>query len=109
MKMLEKLTAMRSHGGAVQTHGLDDETLLKFAQKDERLGAVVDAAYVEFLALLDEEPELMALPENELTAAVQNGFVNFYRRSTSFAIMFNFFRRAFYQYFFANTTLIIFN
>ncbi len=78
MKMLEKLNAMRSHGGAVQTHGLDDETLLKFAQKDERLAAVVDAAYIEFLALLDEMPELMALPENELVAAVQNGFVNFY-------------------------------
>ena len=78
MKMLEKLNAMRSHGGAAQTHGLDDETLLKFAPKDERLGAVVDVAHAEFLALLDEMPELMALPENELVAAVQNGFVNFY-------------------------------
>ncbi len=78
MKMLEKLNAMRSHGGAVQTHGLIDETLLKFAQKDERLGAAVDAAHVEFLALLDEMPELMALPESELVVAVQEGFVNFY-------------------------------
>ncbi len=60
MKMLEKLNAMRAHGGAIQTHGLDDETVLKFAQMDERLGAAVDAAYTDFLALLEEMPELMA-------------------------------------------------
>ena len=78
MKMLEKLNAMRSHGGPVQTHGLDDATLLRFAQKDERLGAAVDAAYTDFLGLLEEMPELMALPESELTAAVQEGFINFY-------------------------------
>ena len=78
MKMLEKLNARRSHGGAVQTHGLDDETLLRFAQTDARLGAAVDAAYTDFLGLLEEMPELMALPESELTAAVQEGFINFY-------------------------------
>jgi len=78
MKMLEKLTAMRAHGGAIQTHGLDDETVLRFAPQDERLGAAVDAAYTDFLALLEEMPELMALPENELVAGVQDGFVNFY-------------------------------
>jgi len=78
MKMLEKLNAMRTQGGAVQTHGLDDETVLRFAQSDERLGAAVDAAYTDFLALLEEMPELMALPENELVAQVQDGFVNFY-------------------------------
>jgi len=45
MKMLEKLNAMRSHGGAVQTHGLNDETLLHFAQNDEKLGTAIDIAY----------------------------------------------------------------
>ena len=78
MKMLDKLNAMRAHGGAVQTFGLDEETVLKFAQLDERLGQAVDAAYTDFLALLEEEPDLMALPEKELAAAVQDGFVNFY-------------------------------
>jgi len=78
MKMLEKLNAMRTHGGAIQTRGLDDETLQKFAQKDDRLVAAVDRAYTEFLALLEEMPELMSLPESELTAAVQEGFINFY-------------------------------
>jgi len=78
MTMFEKLNAMRNHGGPVQTHGLDDETLRRFAESDPRLPAAVDAAYTDFLSLLDEMPELVALPESELTAAVQQGFINFY-------------------------------
>ena len=65
MKMLDKLNAMRNHGGAIQTQGLDDETILRFAQQDERLGTAVDTAYTDFLTLLEEEPGLMALPEAE--------------------------------------------
>ncbi len=78
MKMLEKLNVMRGHGGLVQTRGLDDETLLRFAQTDQRLTAAVDAAYADFLGLLEEVPEMMALPERELATAVQEGFINFY-------------------------------
>jgi len=78
MQMIEKLNAMRSHGGAVKSHGLDDETLLRFARTDPRLPAAVDTAYEDFLSLLDEQPELMALPEEELTVRVQDGFMNFY-------------------------------
>lgn len=78
MTILEKLKAMRDHGSEVRTRGLDDETLLRFAHTDERLAAAVDAAYAEFLGLLEEMPELMALPECELAIAVQKGFINFY-------------------------------
>lgn len=78
MKMLEKLNAMRSHGGAIQTHGLNDETLLRFVQKDERLEDAVAAAHTEFLRLKEETPELLALPEKELITALQEGFINFY-------------------------------
>ena len=60
MNMMEKLNAMRNHGGAISTHGLDDETLQRFEQKDERLATAVDHAYTDFLALLEEMPELMA-------------------------------------------------
>ena len=78
MTMLEKLTAMRSFGGEVRTRGLDDETLLRFALTDNRLAEAVDAAYTEFLSLKEEMPELMALPESEMTVAVQDGYINFY-------------------------------
>jgi acetylornithine/succinyldiaminopimelate/putrescine aminotransferase len=78
MKMLEKLYVMRGHGGEIETRGVDDETLQKFALNDERISEAVDAAYDKFLDLLDEMPDLMALPEKELTTAVQEGFINFY-------------------------------
>ena len=78
MKMMDKLNAMRGHGGTLQTFGVDDETILRFAQNDERLGNAIETAYNEFLALLEEMPELMSLPESELVAAVQKGFINFY-------------------------------
>lgn len=78
MTMLDKLNAMRSHGGPVLTRGLDDETLLRFAEEDARLGLVVDIAHAEFLSLVEEFPALMALPEKELILAVQEGFINFY-------------------------------
>lgn len=78
MTMLNKLHEMRNHGGKVNTHGLDDETLLRFAETDPRLGEAVDAAYASFQKLLVEMPDLMALPESELTTAVQEGFINFY-------------------------------
>lgn len=78
MTMLKKLKEMRDHNTETRTHGLDDEALLRFAQKDKRLAAAVDAAYAEFKTLVSEFPELMALPERELTAALQEGFTNFY-------------------------------
>ena len=78
MKMLEKLNAMRAHGGEIQTRGLDDETVLRFAGKDHRIEVAVDIAYGSFLNLLEQEPELMALPEKELTAELQKGIINFY-------------------------------
>jgi acetylornithine/succinyldiaminopimelate/putrescine aminotransferase len=76
--MLEKLNRMRSHGGEIQTRGLDDETLLRFAEKDARMETAVDIAYDSFLTLLEEEPELMALPEGDLAKEVQKGIINFY-------------------------------
>lgn len=78
MTMMEKLNAMRAHGGAIHTHGVDDATLTRFAENDERIGTAVDTAYEVFLQLLEDEPELMALPERELASRLQAGYVNFY-------------------------------
>lgn len=78
MKMLEKLNAMRAHGGQIQTHGLDDTTLFGFAEKDSRIEVAVDIAYDSFLSLLEQEPELMTLPEKELAIELQKGIINFY-------------------------------
>ena len=78
MTMMDKLNAMRTHGGAIHTLGLDDATITRFAANDERIAEAVDAAYEVFLQLLKSEPELMALPEREMVAGIQAGFINFY-------------------------------
>lgn len=78
MTMLNKLKQMRSHNTNTRTRGLDDNTLLAFAKSDLKLEAAVDAAHARFLTLCEQEPELMALPEKELTVALQEGFTNFY-------------------------------
>ncbi len=78
MTLMEKLNAMRAHGGAIHTHGLDDADISRFAVSDQRVAEAVDAAYEAFLQLLEDEPELMALPERELVASIQAGFINFY-------------------------------
>jgi len=80
MKMMDKLNAMRAHGGAVLTQGLDKETLTRFAVNDQRIGKAVDTAYDVFLQLLEDQPDQMALDEKELVAALQADFVNFYPR-----------------------------
>jgi len=78
MTMLKKLQQMRSHNTDTETQGLDDETLLRFAKKDSKLEAAVDAAHARFLTLCEQEPELMALSEKDLAVALQEGFTNFY-------------------------------
>ena len=78
MTMLNKLQKMRSHNTNTRTHGLSDKDLLALAKSDPKLEAAVDAAHARFLTLCEQEPELMALPEQELTAALQEGFTNFY-------------------------------
>ena len=37
MTMMDKLNAMRAHGGAAHTHGLDDATIASFAANDGSL------------------------------------------------------------------------
>src|SRR5690554_6599691 len=78
MTMLNKLKQMRNHNTNTRTQGLGDDVLQAIAKKDQKLGAAVDAAYAQFLTLCEQEPELMALPEKELTSALQDGFTNFY-------------------------------
>lgn len=78
MTMLNKLQQMRSYNTDTETPGLDDETILKFADHDLRIAAAVDAAHSRFLTLCEQEPELMALSEKDLAVVLQEGFTNFY-------------------------------
>jgi acetylornithine/succinyldiaminopimelate/putrescine aminotransferase len=78
MAMMERLKEMRNYGGAALTRGLDDETLGRFAERDQRLPDAVAAAYQAFLQLCDEEPVLMAMDEESQLQGIQGDYVNFY-------------------------------
>ena len=63
MSIIERLHEMRNYGGEALTRGLPDDVILQFAERDPRLGEAVDVAYSEFLSLLEEHPEFLALDE----------------------------------------------
>lgn len=78
MQIIEQLNAMRSHGGAALTTGLEDARIRQFATLDPRLGQAVAEAFESFEALRESEAELLALDEREQMERIQAGYVNFY-------------------------------
>jgi len=78
MSIIERLHAMRNHGGEALTMGLPDDVILKFAERDTRLREAIDVACAEYRHLCDERPELLALDERSQIADIQSDFVNFY-------------------------------
>jgi len=78
MTIIEKLTVLRNHGGAVRTTGLTDEIILDFAGRDTQLVQAVDTALESFEALVQEMPEILQMDETDQVQTVQEGFINFY-------------------------------
>src|SRR5690606_7901494 len=78
MHLLEKLTTLRQHGGAIRTQGLDDTTVQRLAASHPALAAAVDAALEQFQSIARDFPEILALDEDAQCVAVQSDFVNFY-------------------------------
>ena len=78
MSIIERLHAMRNYGGEALTVGLPEDVILRFAEKDPRLGEAVDVAYAEFQWLCEERPDLLALDEASQIREIQSDFVNFY-------------------------------
>jgi acetylornithine/succinyldiaminopimelate/putrescine aminotransferase len=78
MSSITQLNELRSFGGAIRTHGLDDATVERFAQEDRDLAVAIDAAHVLFTQLKNEMPDLLKLDEAEQLARVQADYVNFY-------------------------------
>lgn len=76
--VLDQLKSIRAHAGEHRTVGLDNDTVCRFAMKDETLIEAVNAATEEFENLRREYPELMALGETEQVAAIEDHLVNFY-------------------------------
>lgn len=78
MNLIELLAPLRAQAGSKRTTGLDDATVLRFAEKFPELPAAIQAAADLFPALKAEFGELIGLDEQAQIEAVQAGFVNFY-------------------------------
>lgn len=79
MTMMEKLREMRSQGGKIETTGLPDPIIERFAANDAQLAQAVDEAYAAWQALQQEFPSLLALDEAEQAQQLQQDYVNFYQ------------------------------
>lgn len=77
-KRLQKLHEIRAATSSPHTSGLDDSIISKFLESDANLQLAIDEAFIQFEKFKIEFPTLMALPEQELLAAIQERILNFY-------------------------------
>lgn len=82
MALLDILAPLRALGGKRRTHGLDDATILRFAESHPDLVDAIQAAATEYARIRDEFAELLDMDEGAQALAVQDGFVNFYSNDT---------------------------
>lgn len=78
MSIPTDLKRLRRVGGMTLTTGLDDPTIEKFAQRDERLAQALDEALHEGERLEAEYPELWAADEAVQRRELQADYLNFY-------------------------------
>jgi acetylornithine/succinyldiaminopimelate/putrescine aminotransferase len=78
MTIFERLNEMRKHGGDVSSRGLPDDVIARFAKIDNSLVEAIEAAHSEFVRLQDDEPELLAMDEEQQINELQASYVNFY-------------------------------
>jgi acetylornithine/succinyldiaminopimelate/putrescine aminotransferase len=78
MNLIEILSPLRAHAGAVRTVGLDDASLLRLAERFPELTEAARTAVAQYEAIKGEFAELLDQDEQAQIKAVQAGFVNFY-------------------------------
>lgn len=78
MEVLEQLRGIRATSGPADTPGLPDAVVTRFAGRDPALVEAVRAAVAAHAELRAEFPDIIALPEAQQIAALQQGLVNFY-------------------------------
>jgi acetylornithine/succinyldiaminopimelate/putrescine aminotransferase len=78
MNLIEILSPLRAHAGAVRTVGLDDASLLRLAERFPELTEAARAAVAQYEAIKGEFAEVLDQDEQAQIKAVQAGFVNFY-------------------------------
>ncbi len=78
MAVTDTLVPLRAHAGTRRTVGLDDDTLLRFAERHPALVEAVEAAAAEYARIKGEFADLLDLDEDAQARAVQAGYINFY-------------------------------
>ncbi|MEO8161931.1 MAG: lysine 6-aminotransferase, partial [Arenimonas sp.] len=71
MHTTELLAPLRARAGAVRTHGLDDATVDRLAERFPELRAAAEAAVAAFAAVQAEFPELVDIDEQAQIVAAQ--------------------------------------
>jgi acetylornithine/succinyldiaminopimelate/putrescine aminotransferase len=82
MNVIELLTPLRQRSGKKLTTGLDDATILRFAEAQPELLVAAQEAVAAFRKFSVEFPELLDSDEATQIASLQAGFVNFYAADT---------------------------
>ena len=78
MTVLEQLNAIRASKGDVLTKGLNDDVINQFLKIDPALSTAIENAYLNFLNIKSEFPDLIDLDEVEQISDVQQDYINFY-------------------------------
>ena len=71
MSLIDTLAPLRAHGG-MRTTGLDDATLLAFADRDPQLAEAISAAAEAYAAVRAEFPALLDMEEDAQRAEVED-------------------------------------
>ena len=79
---IRQLEALRSYTGPRKTLGLTDDLVVQFYESDATLRRAIDESAEAFSALVEDYAEELRLPETELIARLQSGYVNFYKPET---------------------------
>ena len=77
------LKEIRTNVGLIDTHGLNEDEILRFLETDPNLSRAITEAHQRHMAMLVEYPDLYpGSDETTLITQLQDGFVNFYNPAT---------------------------
>lgn len=82
MESMGKLIEIRSYCGKIETVGLEDTYVEQFLTQDQRLGEVIEDAWVRHQDLRTSYQDVLAMSEADQVKNLQGRLVNFYEPAT---------------------------
>ncbi|KAA3644322.1 MAG: aminotransferase class III-fold pyridoxal phosphate-dependent enzyme, partial [Proteobacteria bacterium] len=78
MTLIDHLQTLKTANGHKLTHGLSDEIIQSFINKDSNLSEAIENALQQYDFVKQSYPEIINMDEADQVAFVQHSFVNFY-------------------------------